>query len=75
MEGVGARPAGEVLPAHAGGTEAAHQVAQARALVAPAAGSPYALRYHAALQQLPEAVLAHRDLMTLLRLQRPASTA
>jgi hypothetical protein len=50
-------------------------VAQARELVAPEAGSPYALRYHAALQQLPEAVLAHRDLVTLLRLQRPASKA
>jgi hypothetical protein len=50
-------------------------MAQARELVAPEAGSPYALRYHAALQQLPEAVLAHRDLVTLLRLQRPASHA
>lgn len=50
-------------------------VAQARELVSPEAGTPYALRYHAALQQLPEAVLAHRDLVTLLRLQRPASNA
>lgn len=50
-------------------------VAQARELVAPETGSPYALRYHAALQELPEAVLAHRDLVTLLKLQRPASTA
>jgi hypothetical protein len=50
-------------------------VAQARELVAPEAGTPYALRYHAALQELPEAVLAHRDLVTLLKLQSPASNA
>ena len=50
-------------------------VAQARELVAPEAGTPYALRYHAALQERPEAVLAHRDLVTLLKLQRPASNA
>lgn len=50
-------------------------VAGARELVAPEAGSPYAQRYHAALQELPDAVLAHRDLVTLLKLQRPASNA
>lgn len=50
-------------------------VAQARQLVAPDAGSAYALRYHAALQELPDAVLAHRDLVTLLKLQRPAANA
>ena len=50
-------------------------VAQARELVAPEAGTPYAMRYHAALQELPDAVLAHRDLVTLLKLQRPASNA
>lgn len=50
-------------------------VAGARDLIAPEAGSPYAQRYHAALQELPEAVLAHRDLVTLLKLQRPASNA
>jgi hypothetical protein len=50
-------------------------VAQARELVSPEAGSPYALRYHAALQELPDAVLAHRDLVTLLKLQRPSSKA
>ena len=50
-------------------------VAQARELVAPEAGTLYAMRYHAALQELPEAVLAHRDLVTLLKLQRPASNA
>lgn len=50
-------------------------VAGARDLVAPEAGSPYAQRYHAALQELPDAVLAHRDLVTLLKLQRPATTA
>lgn len=50
-------------------------VAAVRELVAPEAGSAYALRYHAALQELPEAVLAHRDLVQLLKLQRPASNA
>ena len=50
-------------------------VAGARELIAPEPGSAYASRYHAALQELPEAVLAHRDLVTLLKLQRPASTA
>ena len=50
-------------------------VAAARDLVAPEAGSAYAQRYHAALQELPEAVLAHRDLVVLLKLQRPASNA
>lgn len=50
-------------------------VAAARELISPEAGSPYAQRYHAALQELPEAVLAHRDLVQLLKLQRPASNA
>jgi hypothetical protein len=50
-------------------------VAAARELIAPEAGSFYASRYHAALQELPEAVLAHRDLVQLLKLQRPASNA
>jgi hypothetical protein len=44
-------------------------------LIAPEAGSAYAQRYHAALQELPDAILAHRDLVTLLKLQRPASNA
>ena len=50
-------------------------VAAAKDLVAPEAGTPYAQRYHAALQELPDAVLAHRDLVTLLRLKRPAANA
>jgi len=50
-------------------------VAAARELISPEAGSPYGRRYHAALQELPDAVLAHRDLVTLLKLQRPASNA
>ena len=50
-------------------------VAGARELVAPEAGTPYAQQYFAALQELPDAVLAHRDLVTLLKLQRPASNA
>lgn len=50
-------------------------VAAARELIAPEAGTPYAQRYHAALQELPDAVLAHRDLVTMLKLQRPQSNA
>jgi hypothetical protein len=57
------------------GSETGPLVAAARELIAPEAGSPYALRYHAALQELPEAVLAHRDLVQLLKLQRPAANA
>ena len=60
-------------PARAG--ESGPLVAAARDLIAPEAGSAYAQRYHAALQELPEAVLAHRDLVVLLKLQRPASNA
>jgi len=56
-------------------TETGPLVAAARELVAPEAGSPYAQRYHAAMQALPDVVLAHRDLVTLLKLQRPASNA
>jgi hypothetical protein len=50
-------------------------VAQARELTAPESGSLYEQRYHAALQELPDAVLAHRDLVQLLKMQRPASNA
>lgn len=50
-------------------------VAGAQELIAPEAGTPYGQRYHAALQELPDAVLAHRDLVTLLKLKRPASNA
>ena len=56
-------------------TETGPLVAKARELIAPEAGTAYAMRYHAALQELPEAVLAHRDLVQLLKLQRPASNA
>jgi hypothetical protein len=66
------RSSSETSPAEAG---TGPLVAAARELVAPAAGSPYAQRYHAALQELPDAVLAHRDLVILLKLHRPASTA
>ena len=55
--------------------EVAPLVAHARELAAPQAGSPYAVRYHAALQELPEAVLAHRDLVTALKLQNPGAKA
>ena len=50
-------------------------IMQARELAAPAAGSAYAKRYHAALQELPEAVLAHRDLVTVLKLHNPPANA
>ncbi|HYB95027.1 MAG TPA: hypothetical protein VEC39_08650 [Vicinamibacterales bacterium] len=56
-------------------SESGPLLAAARDLIAPEAGSPYAQRYHAALQEMPDAVLAHRDLVTLLKLQRPASNA
>ena len=56
-------------------TETGPLMAAARELIAPEAGTGYAMRYHAALQELPEAVLAHRDLVQLLKLQRPASNA
>jgi hypothetical protein len=43
-------------------------VAQARTLVAPdESGSPYAQRYHTALQEYPDAVLAHRAVTSVLR--------
>ena len=50
-------------------------IAQARDLAAPAAGSAYSARYQTALQELPEAVLAHRDLVTLLKLHNPQASA
>ena len=50
-------------------------IAQARDLAAPAADSAYSVRYQAALQELPEAVLAHRDLVTLLKLHNPQASA
>lgn len=50
-------------------------IAGAQELIAPEAGSAYAQRYHAALQELPDAVLAHKDLVTLLKLKRPQSNA
>ena len=46
-------------------------IAQARELAAPAPGSVQSARYQAALQELPDAVLAHRDLVTILKLHNP----
>jgi hypothetical protein len=41
---------------------------QARALVLPSeTGSAYAQRYHSALQEQPDAVLAHREVTTVLK--------
>jgi hypothetical protein len=65
----------EAKPPKSEPSETGPLVAATRDLIAPEAGSPYAQRYHAALQELPEAVLAHRDLVMLMKLQRPASTA
>ena len=50
-------------------------IAQARELAAPAPGSVHSARYQAALQELPDAVLAHRDLVTLLKLYSPSASA
>ena len=50
-------------------------ISQARELASPPSGSSYAARYHAALQELPEAVLAHRDLVTVLKLHHPPANA
>lgn len=69
------RNSGEDGRAEAELTETGPLMAAARELIAPEAGSSYAMRYHAALQELPEAVLAHRDLVQLLKLQRPAANA
>lgn len=65
----------EAKPPKSEPSETGPLVAATRDLIAPEAGSPYAQRYHAALQELPDAVLAHRDLVMLMKLQRPASTA
>ncbi|WP_157898801.1 hypothetical protein [Luteitalea pratensis] len=44
---------------------------QVRALASPDAdGTPYAQRYLQAIQESPDAVLAHKDLLALLRRQR-----
>ena len=46
-------------------------IVQVRALASPdSEGTPYAQRYLAAIQESPDAVLAHRDLLALLRRQR-----
>ena len=50
-------------------------VGRARELASPAVGTPYSTRYHAALQELPDAVLAHRAVSTPLRLQNPQASA
>jgi len=43
-------------------------VTQARSLIAPdEEGSPYARRYHDALQQVPDVVFAHRRVTAVLR--------
>jgi hypothetical protein len=43
-------------------------IAQAQSLVVPdETGSPYARRYHTALQEHPDAVFAHRDVTAVLR--------
>ena|ERR1043166_6379931 len=47
-------------------------VAQVRSLVAPnQSGTPYAQRYHTALQEHPDAVLAHGGVTTLLKRAAP----
>jgi hypothetical protein len=54
--------------------EASAIVAQARKLVSPVEqGAPYAERYQAALQEYPDAVIAHRDVGLVLK-QHPSTT-
>lgn len=56
-------------------TDVSLLVARARELVAPdEAGSPYAQRYHAALQDVPDVVFAHRRVVTVLREGRTPET-
>jgi hypothetical protein len=44
-------------------------ITELEALISPSEeGEEYARRYHTALQENPESVVAHRDLVTLLRL-------
>lgn len=50
-------------------------VSQARELASPVPGTVYSERYQAALQEVPDAVLAHRDLVTLLKLHNPQANA
>jgi len=50
-------------------------IAKARDLASPAAGTAYSERYQAALQEVPDAVLAHRDLVTILKLRNPSAHA
>jgi hypothetical protein len=50
-------------------------VSEARELVAPdEAGTSYAQRYHAALQQAPDVVFAHRRVTIVLREAEPQET-
>lgn len=50
-------------------------IAQARTLVVPdEAGTPYAQRYHAALQDSPDAVFAHRAVTVVLKDTGPKET-
>lgn len=49
-------------------------VVQVRALASPDAdGTSYAQRYLQAVQESPDAILAHKDLLALLRRTRPAA--
>jgi hypothetical protein len=60
------------LPDTTGGMDAI--LAQARTLVSPeAAGGGYAERYRAALQDNPDAVVAHRDVVQVLKQKHDAS--
>jgi len=50
-------------------------IAQARTLVVPdESGTPYAQRYHAALQEHPDAVFAHRGVTAVLKEAPPPRT-
>ena len=51
--------------------DAAALLKSAGALVTPVPETPYAARYHAALQALPEAVMTHAALVNLFKLRMP----
>jgi hypothetical protein len=62
-------------PARAAATDVSAIIAQARTLVVPdETGTRYAQRYHAALQEHPDAVFAHRGVTAVLKEAPPPRT-
>ena len=55
-------------PDDAGGVDAQTVIAQTQALLVPdERGTPYARRYYTALQEHPDAIIAHRQVTTVLK--------